>query len=210
MLQRASCGCEHHWQPVGEQAVNDSITSTLRKSATGETWSVVVLYEDKSTRERAMVTCDRLVRNFWTEVEFDFHWWRTDFLLDPLLAQTATLDAREADVIIFSSAGEAELSAAVLHWFDQWAEQRGNREGMLLDLTHGAVPVTLRSERKQNRLRELARRARLDYVPGIPAQLRGRLPDSWQTAEARAVQVTSVLDEILNRIPPPSHFGLNE
>ena len=192
-----------------EQAVNDPNASTIKNEATGETWSVVVLYEDKPTRDRAMATCDHLVRQFWTEVEFDFHWWRMDFLADPGMAQTAALDAREADIIIFSSA-EAEFSPVILRWFDQWPEQRGGREGILLDLTH-APPTSMQIiARKQIFLRQVANHAGLDYLTRLPLQIESTLPNSWQNAEARAGQVTTVLDEILNKLPPPPHFGLNE
>ena len=190
--------------------MNESVTSNLNRAASGETWSVVVLYDDTATRERALEACDRLVRTFWAEVEFDFHWWRTDFLKDPFLAQTAMHEAREADVIIFSSAGDDDLPAAVSQWFARWTEQRGKREGLLFDLTGTLRPVTPRLERIQNRLRELARRAGLDYAAGVPARLPGRLPDSWQSAETRAGQVTAVLDDMLHKLPPPTHFGLNE
>ena len=189
--------------------MNESIASTLKHSAAGETWSVVVLYEDKSTRDRAMATCDHLVQQFWTEVEFDFHWWRMDFLADPGMAQTAALDAREADIIIFSSS-VAEFSPGILQWFDQWAEQRGGREGMLLDLTHNSATPTPIIARKQFCLRQIANHAGLDYLTRIPSQIGSTLPNSWQNAEARAGQVTAVLDEILNKLPPPPHFGLNE
>lgn len=106
----------------------------LKTKVAEEKWSVVVLYEDKLTRDRAMSLCDRLVRNFWSEVEFDFRWWRTDFLNDARIAQTAAADATAADVFIFSSAPESDLSAAFLPWFDDWSARREPREGMFLDL----------------------------------------------------------------------------
>jgi hypothetical protein len=210
VLPPGSCGREQRQQPIREQPVNDSIETTAKISTAEETWSVVVLYEDKASRECAMVTCDRLVKQFWAEVEFDFHWWRMDFLVDPGMARTAARDAREADCIIFSSVTEGEFSPTVLQWVEQWADQRGDREGMLLGLTPATSPGIAPITQRQLRLREIANRARLDYVTQFPSQFSAALPDSWQNAEARAGQVTSVLNEILNRVPLPSHFGINE
>lgn len=190
--------------------MNGSIKSTLKISAAEETWSVVVLYEDKATRDRALAVCDHLVKQFWAEVEFDFHWWRTSFLTDPPLAQTAAQDALEADVIIFSSVPEGEFPPEILQWFEQWADQRGDREGMLLGLTHASALTPSPDTHKQLRLRDLANRARLDYLTQIPPQFGSALPNSWQNAEARAGQVTSVLDEILTKLPPPPHYGIND
>ena len=190
--------------------MNDSINSTLKISAAEETWSVIVLYEDNATRDRALAVCDHLVKQFWAEVEFDFHWWRTSFLADTPLAQTAAQDARGADVIIFSSLPEGEFSREVLQWFEQWADERGEREGMLLGLTQPSALTPCPDTPKQLCLREIANRANLDYLTQIPSQLVGALPNSWQNAEARAGQFTSVLDEILNTLPPPPHFGIND
>lgn len=175
-----------------------------------ETWSVLVLYEDTPTRDRAMAMCDRLVKNFWSDVQFDFHWWRTDFLVDPRMAQTAAADAREADIFIFSSSPETTLSPVFLQWFDGWNRERESREGMFLDLTDATAQSSLLVQQKQMRLREAAGRAHLEYFNRIPPPLNGLLVNSWQDVEARANQVTVVLDDILRRLPPPSHFGLNE
>ena len=38
-------------------------------------WSVVVVYEDAATRERAVSFCDQLVSRFWAKCEFDVSWW---------------------------------------------------------------------------------------------------------------------------------------
>src|SRR5437899_10601275 len=82
---------------------------SVRKLQPTETWSVVVLYEDKETRERAMAMCDQLVKKFWSEVEFDFSWWRSDFLTDPTMAHVAAQDARAADFVIYCSSPESDL-----------------------------------------------------------------------------------------------------
>ena len=183
--------------------------SNAQNSEAAETWSVVVLYEDKDTRERAMAMCDQLVKKFWSEVEFDFSWWRTDFLRDPAMAHVAANDARTADFIIFCSSPESDLTPAVAKWFATWTGGREGRQGALLDLSYAADGLSPHYERKHADLRDLAHRAGLDYLTRIPQALRGNMPESWEIVQTRATQVTSVLDEILH-YPPPSHFGLNE
>ena len=175
-----------------------------------ETWSVVVLYEDKPTRDRAMVLCDRLVKNFWADVEFDFHWWRTDFLDDPRMAQTAAADAVTADIFLFSSSPESGLSPMLLNWFESWSGEREQREGMFLDLTDALAQASRIVQQKQARLRQIAGRAHLDYFNRLPPPFGGAMLNSRQNVEIRAKEVSSVLDDILHRLPPPTHFGLNE
>lgn len=181
-----------------------------KAEVSAELWSVVVLYEDKPTRDRAMAFCDQLVRNFWSQVEFEFRWWRLDFLTDSDLAQAAAAEARAAAILVFSSRAEAELSPVVLRWFEDWLHLRESPEGMLVDLCAVEALNQPLALRKQARLRELARRAGLDYFNRLPPSLSGGLAASWQEVEARANEVSTVLDDILNRLPPPSHFGLNE
>ncbi len=182
----------------------------LKSREAEERWSVVVLYEDKATRDRAMSLCDRLVRNFWSEVEFDFHWWRTDFLNDPRMAETAATDATDSDVFIFSSATESELSPVFKSWFEDWSARRESREGMFLDLADMEAQNDPRVQVKQARLKAIVARANLEYFNRIPPPLSGALFNSWQSVEARATGFTTTLDDILRRLPPPTHFGLNE
>lgn len=100
-----------------------------------EVWSVVVVYEDLPTRERAMSACDQLVNQFWPEVEFKFHWWRTDFLEDEGMAGTAAEYAAQSNIIIFSGGTEKGLSRRVGKWFEGWTRANGSEDKALFDLT---------------------------------------------------------------------------
>lgn len=126
-----------------------------------EVWSVVVVYEDLSTRERAMAVCDQLVKQFWPEIEFKFLWWRSDFLEDDGMAATAGENATQADFIIFCGGPERPLSLRMRQWF-QWSLHRNGRDMGLLDLTDTSLGGETRD--KTNFLREIARRGRVDYL----------------------------------------------
>ena len=190
--------------------MTEAARAGISAHATAEAWFVVVLYQNKITRDRAMALCDRLVKNFWADVEFDFRWWRLDFLDDPRMAQIAAGDATTADIFILSSTPDTEISMPALKWFETWSAQRERREGLFLDLTDAASQNLATVQRRQALLRALASRANLDYWNRIPPPLSGSLLQSWPSVEARATEVTSVLNDILNRLPPPPHFGLNE
>ena len=69
----------------------------------GDPFSAVVLYEDHATRDRAMDVCDRLVHRFWADVEFDFSWWRFDFLRDSTLAGDAVRVAARSELILLAA-----------------------------------------------------------------------------------------------------------
>lgn len=190
--------------------MDDTVQTDLKVRTSTERWSVVVLYEDKATRDQAMSLCDRLVKNFWTEVEFDFEWWRMDFLTDPQMGHTAAADAIRADIFVFSSSPKAELSPIFLQWVQSWGGRREGLEGMFLDLTEATAQASPMIQRKQNKLREIAAKAGLEYFNRVPPRLSEEFVNSWQSVETRANQVTAVLDDILHHVPPPTRFGLNE
>jgi hypothetical protein len=175
-----------------------------------EACTVVVLYEDFLTRQRALAACDYLTRQFWSDIELTFHWWRADFLEDADLAAKAAEAAAAADFLIVALGPDTELSTTLKSWFASWTEQRSGEEGAFVDLTDvGSARIGLTMQREIE-LRQLARRARMDYLTTMPATLTGPLPASFEAAELRADQLSSVLDEILHHSPPPPHFGLND
>ncbi len=168
-----------------------------------ETWSVSVLYEDTTIRERAMLMCDHLMRQFWSDIEFDFNWWRFSFLNDPVLAQQAARHATDADVIIIAVRAEGDLGTGIRTWLEQAVERRGVREGAFIALFCGDQgELRPAVGRKDDCLRALARKAGMDYFTEAPRVLPGSLPTSLDTYSHRAEQTTSVMEEILRRTPP--------
>ena len=182
------------------------MNSSRPTSGTGEskeTWFVVVLYDDTATRQRAMEVCDHLAQRFWSEVDLKFHWWRTDFLEDAGMAATAADNSRDADFILVSILPDREIAPEVRSWFEAWINQRGGREGALIDLIAATEPSLLTAQRKRLFLREAAHRAGMDYLAHFPLEYNRSLPDSFESASLRATQITTVLDGILQHAPPP-------
>jgi len=171
-----------------------------------ESWSVVVVYEDTVARDRAMELCDNLVREFWSNIEFNFNWWRFSYLQERLLAEEATAHALTARVIIFAAPPQEDLPKAVQDWVESWVDKRAEREGAVIGLaaTGGAFAP---GSAQDLYVRSVARRAGLDYLTEALPVLPGALPNSLDTYSQRAAQKTSVLDEILSYAPPPTFSG---
>ena len=170
---------------------------------------VLVLYEDTATRQRGLVACDYLVNKFWTDIEFKFHWWRIDFLGDSSFAATAADIGSRANLIFLCSRMASEPSSTLKRWFDTWIGRRLEREGLLVNLTTGGIPTRLPHERELF-LREISRRAALDYLGTFPQTSTGTLPSSTADAEERANQMSALLDTLLHEGHPPPHFGIND
>jgi hypothetical protein len=188
-----------------------NVTSELEEQfGTKDTCCVVVVYEDADTRQRALEACDFLMHQLWSEVEFDFHWWRTDFLEHETMAHAAAEQAVNADFVIFCSRAGSELSPSLKAWFESWIEDRHGRDGALLNLSTTDMMETGTAQSMEHFLRGVAQRAMLDYFATTPQTVTGTLPSSFEDADRRARQISSVLDEILSQPPRPPSFGLND
>ena len=84
-----------------------------------------------------------------------------------------------------------------------WIAHREGREGAFVDLTETDTASASHGQHKKNFLRNVARRAAMDYLTKVPASINSKLPDSVESADLRAGQITSVLDDILHQPPPP-------
>lgn len=162
--------------------------------------TIVVLYDGEHHRSRALAACDYLVNQFWQNVELKFHWWRTDFLLDPQLARLAAENAVAADFLIYCSESTPTSYPALESWFESWLERRGEVNGALLDLQ----PAGANPERERF-LREVCRRGCFDYFTSVPNGGAGR-----SAASSATRSLAGTIDEILGDTRPPSHYGLNE
>jgi len=184
--------------------------STVNPADERDIWSATILYHDAAARERAVLVCDHLVRAFLREIEFQFHWWRTDFLEDAGMAAAAADDAARAEFLIVSCPPAFESTPAVRFWLEECAVRRAGREGALIDLTGGNLAPTPATERTRGYLRGFARRATMDYLAQFP---RGRFLSGFESMMApalQAVRLPTALEDAQHPLPPPSHFGLNE
>jgi len=188
--------------------MNDVSSQIARHLDGKDKCQVLVVYEDQFARARATTACDFLVQRFWADLEFEFYWWRMEYLEAPELGERAALNAADADILIFAI---NELPRQ-RNWFERWLAHRSERYGLLLQLTELPTGMSEIENSTAEFFREIAGRGMLDYLSASPQQQDSDLiPDSPESAGFRTAEVTSALDDILrNSPPPPSHYGLNE
>ena len=179
-------------------------------SDAAEALTVAVIYEDGATRDRAMSLCDHLVHKLWEDIDFEFSWWKCDYLNDPGIAADAAVAASRADMIIFSGDADRDLSPAVKTWTETWAAQRENREGALVALIGTGNGPIQGSGSSHIYLRDVAQRTEMDYLTNLPDPLSETVNGSVQAIASRSAPVSSVLDSFLQRVSPASHWGINE
>ena len=164
--------------------------------------TVVVIYDDPTTRARALTACDYLVSQLWENVELDFYWWRTDFLNDANMSQAAANSALSADFLIICSRGTENFSKILETWFESWIRERDKHEGALIDLS--LVPVADDPGRLPSVLRGIAKRGSFDYLASTESSI------SNQPANRFSSILPNSIDRLLDHSRRPSRFGLNE
>jgi hypothetical protein len=173
------------------------------RTTTKPAWLVVVVYEDPAARERAVAFCDQVVGRMWAELELEVGWWSFDMLREVECASEAAEKAAGADVIIFSAAQEGEFPLSVKAWMQAWLSQRGDREGKLVGLLEPGAPAGRREGPRHLLLRNAAHHCAMDYLTEVPQDISLTIPESFDSYAKRARQITSLLDDILHRQPPP-------
>jgi hypothetical protein len=174
---------------------------------TKASWSVVVVYEDPTARERAVTFCDQLVSRFWAKCEFNVGWWPFDLLGQEVAAREAAERAAQADVIVFAANPEGDFPSPVKAWVEAWLNQRSDREGMLVGLLEQCAGAGDQERQKHLYLRQAARHGAMDYLTQVPQGISLSIPESLDSYTERACQVTSLLDDILHRHPAPPQLS---
>ena len=174
-----------------------------RASKDKVTPKVVVIFENDRARNDAVRFSDSLVERFWSKYDFEIGWWSYESLAEPQGARHAAEAVREADLVIFAASKEGSMPAELREWIESWAEQRGEREGALIDL----IASDPECGEKHFYLREVAHRARMDYLTQIPQHIPRFIAESIEAYNDRAERVTSVLDEILHHHPAPPQMS---
>lgn len=163
------------------------------------TWSVVILFEDVPTREKAVKFCDQLVEQHWRENEFGMTWLPFSALSDSNAAMDALEKSCGADIVIFAARPEGPIPPVVTEWVESWLANRGEREGTLAGVMETGPTQTGWVAEKHSWLRGIAHRAGMDYLTEVPQDLARPIPDSLESFSERAQQMTSVLNEILHK-----------
>lgn len=167
---------------------------------------MLVVYEDRETRERATAACDFLVQKFWADIEFAFYRWRMEYLNAPELGERAALNAADADILFFAINDRPVQSS----WFDRWLTHREGRPGLLVHLTEMAANPSLAETDMAIFFREVTSRGALDFLSASPHRVEDVLSGAEDSAELRGSDLASGVNDMRRRSTPPSHSGLNE
>ena len=174
-----------------------------------EILNVVVLYDDRASRDHVLRIRDHLIENFGGELEVVCSWWKFDFLADSSFAVAAAKEVDKADIILFSVHSAATLPAHVQGWVEK-AFSKSRHNQCLLALLGGEDNDSELHD-VDDFLTTVASRAGIDYLGaaalgGVPSELARR------SLAHRAFTRTSIMDDILSQRPRVDRprWGINE
>jgi hypothetical protein len=176
-------------------------SSALAGVGAAARWSILVAFDDSDARRRAMRVCDDMVARFWPEMEFQVHWCSFDQLANEAAATEATRRAATASMVIVASNAANHLPELVHAWTEEWSARRQGREGALIALVDGP-PESSVYQATHHHLRNVAHRAGMDYLTDEPSTAPATLPDGPNGITARANELGSMLDGMLQSVTP--------
>lgn len=173
-------------------------------------FSVVVAYDDSLANRKAMEIYSRLLEQFGNDFDFDCGCWSFEQLRPTYMAQEAASVAAHADMVIIGSANGEVLPGHVKLWIEMWLAAKDDHETALVAMIGVKNMQEKAATPAHIYLEQVARQADLSY---FASQFQLPRPIPAATIEAilvRAETVTPLLEEILRRPRPPSHWGINE
>jgi len=189
--------------------------ASLERTAKAGKWEpkdpfdLVVAYEDRVTRSRALHLYDHFAQELLDDYDFQCSWWKCEHLCDATLLEQAANAAAEANMIVVSVRATTDLAAPVKQWIESWLPRRTPGKSALAALfgtekskAHDIGPA-------HAYLQRAARLAHMDFF-AHSFEL-GTAPrfDPSQIWE-RERRITPVLAEILRHQPPVPRWGINE
>src|SRR5262249_25115425 len=175
-------------------------------------FDLVVAYEDRQTRDRALHLYDHLAQQLLDDYDFQCSWWKFDHLTNRTLSQQAADAATDANMIVISLHARPELLPSHQAWIEEWLPRRPNRKSALVVLLAGADQQVQEAERMLAYLRRAARLAHMDFFNhGFDLTLPSREISLHPPAEAsRLVQVPALSQQVLYHQMPTPRWGINE
>jgi len=172
-----------------------------------EVVSVVILYEDRKTRDRALDVCRHMQGQVGGEIEWKFSWWRFDFLQDSKLAEQAAEASSVGDLLVISAHPGGGLPDAFTRWVETWLPNKTHRESLLVALIGSEQDP--QEDLACDYLRTIATRGKMDYLGS--SLLMARIPagNAIQPLRSQSVERKKSGPDP-SRIMPPSHWGINE
>jgi hypothetical protein len=193
---------------------NQDLQGVAGALAAEDVCRVAMFYDDTPARERAVTLSHHLVEHFWQELDLSFSWWRFRYLEEPVIAETASMAAVSADVLVFSVTAASLPEAHVLRWLNSWVPHRNEEAGVVVPLLHPSTAEAISDSSWMVEIEEVARQTGLECL--LPSEFKRSplLDESLRQMQVRTRHVGGILGDIMKNTQRfdnrPPGWGLNE
>ena len=126
-------------------------------------FDLVVAYEDRATRNRALHLYDHLAQQLLDDYDFKCAWWKFDHLSDPALREHSIDDAAQANMVILSLHARPEVPEEYKRWVESWLALRDQRKCALVAMIGDGQKAAVDSSGLISWLRNAARLGHMDF-----------------------------------------------
>ncbi len=126
-------------------------------------FDLVVAYEDRATRNRALHLYDHLAQQLLDDYDFKCAWWKFDHLSDPSLRDHSIDDAAQANMVIVSLHARPEIPEEHKRWVESWLALREQRKCALVAMVGDGEQASVDSSSLISWLRNAARLGHMDF-----------------------------------------------
>ena len=126
-------------------------------------FDLVVAYEDRATRNRALHLYDHLAQQLLDDYDFKCAWWKFDHLSDPSLRDHSIDDAAQANMVIVSLHARPEIAEDHKRWVESWLALRDQRKCALVAMIGDGEQAAIDSSSLTSWLRNAARLGHMDF-----------------------------------------------
>ena len=127
-------------------------------------FKMFVAYEDRSAFGRAKSIQRELARRCHAELLIEDNCWNFALLSHPRLREHAVSEAGEADMVVISAQGSAEVSPHLQSWIKRWLAQQRNPQTALVLLLDPESAVSSDQPAISRLLRRLAAQAGIEFL----------------------------------------------
>lgn len=177
-------------------------------------FDLVIVYEDTTTRNRAVALYDHIAQSLVDDYDFKSSWWSySEFANQAALDKAADM-AGNANMVILALRSHSDPDPRLQQWMDAWLERKGTQKCAMVTLIAGFRPGQTEACPLQRQLHSIARSGQMDFfshyfdTPAAPYQAHSRhiIPEISE----RASLVTPLMEEILDQKISFPRWGINE
>lgn len=191
------------------------MTNPAANTTPGSAWDpkfpfdLVVVYEDKLTRNRALHLYDHLAQQLFDDYDFQCSWWKFEHLLNPTIRHQAAEAAVEANMVLLSLHARDQLTSLQQTWIDEWLPKRDTRKAALVALIAGGTESGIEKTPLVTYLQNAARLGGMDFFTH-EFDIRQLQADSNPPETGQHNKVIATPNKISQQPMPAQRWGINE